>query len=215
MANVHATSRTAAARRRRSGARRPVGRPSRAASARRRAASGRVRDRRLRGFAIGGLIAAVAALLVMVPLRMAEQPSLCAADPASFPASGVSGWQGDQLENAATIVRTASSLGFARDGQILGVMTAMGESGLHNIDYGDWETIGFRNPDGSRTTSIGLFQQQKWWGSVETRMDPAGCRRPVLREAREVGRLAEHAALAGDPPGAGEHRPRLLRAVPG
>ena len=52
-------------------------------------------------------------------------------------------------------------------------MTAMGESSLRNIDYGDWETSGFTNPDGSRTTSIGLFQQQEWWGSVEQRMDPS------------------------------------------
>ncbi|MFC4139709.1 MULTISPECIES: hypothetical protein [unclassified Microbacterium] len=171
---MHATSRAAAARRRRSRTRRPVRRPSRASTARRRSARSALRARRWRGFAIGGLIVAVAALLVMVPLRMAEQPPLCAADPASFPAAGVAGWQGDQLENAATIVQTARALGFARDGQILGVMTAMGESSLRNIDYGDWETIGFTNPDGSRTTSIGLFQQQKWWGSVETRMDPAG-----------------------------------------
>lgn len=48
-----------------------------------------------------------------------------------------------------------------------------GESSLRNIDYGDWETRGFTNPDGTRTTSIGLFQQQEWWGSVEQRMDPA------------------------------------------
>lgn len=52
-------------------------------------------------------------------------------------------------------------------------MAAMGESSLHNIGYGDWETSGVRNPDGSRTSSIGLFQQQKWWGSDEERMDPA------------------------------------------
>ena len=77
------------------------------------------------------------------------------------------------MKNAATIMATASALGFARDGQILGGMTAMGESSLRNIDYGDWETSGFTNPDGSRTTSIGLFQQQEWWGSVEQRMDPA------------------------------------------
>ncbi|MDR2998251.1 MAG: hypothetical protein LBU78_09040 [Microbacterium sp.] len=149
MAGVHATSRAAAARRRSS-------------------------ERRLRGVAIGALAVAVATLRVVVPMRLTEQRPLCAADPASFPARGVAGWQGDQLENAAVIVQTARTLGFARDGQILGVMTAMGESSLHNIDYGDWETRGFTNPDGSRTTSIGLFQQQNWWGSAETRMDPAG-----------------------------------------
>jgi len=51
-------------------------------------------------------------------------------------------------------------------------MTAMGESSLRNIDYGDWETGGITNPDGSRTTSIGLFQQQDGWGSREQRLAP-------------------------------------------
>src|SRR5690606_25400488 len=73
----------------------------------------------------------------------------------------------------AVIVRTAKARGFGREGQIIGVMAAMGESSLRNIDYGDWETSGITNPDGTRTSSIGLFQQQDWWGSAEDRMDPA------------------------------------------
>ncbi|MFB8187797.1 hypothetical protein ACFC14_00635 [Microbacterium sp. NPDC055988] len=113
-------------------------------------------------------------LLALIPLGLARDPApICIDEPRTFPAAGIEGWSGEQLENAATIVRTAAGLGFDRDGQILGVMTAMGESSLHNIDYGDWETRGFTNPDGSRTTSIGLFQQQDWWGSAEQRMDPA------------------------------------------
>lgn len=56
--------------------------------------------------------------------------------------------------------------------QTIGVMTAMGESSLVNIDYGDWETNGVRNPDGTPTTSIGLFQQQDGWGTPAERMDP-------------------------------------------
>jgi hypothetical protein len=117
----------------------------------------------------------VALAAVLIPLGLAhEKPlAICITDPTTFPESGVAGWQGEQLENAATIMQTATALGFGRDGQILGVMTAMGESSLRNIDYGDWETSGFTNPDGSRTTSIGLFQQQDWWGSVEQRLDPA------------------------------------------
>lgn len=120
-------------------------------------------------------VALFAGIAVLVPLGLAhEKPlAICASDPRTYPSAGVEGWRGEQLENAATIMATASALGFARDGQILGVMTAMGESSLRNIDYGDWETSGFTNPDGSRTTSIGLFQQQEWWGSVEQRMDPA------------------------------------------
>ena len=120
-------------------------------------------------------VAVVTGLAVLIPLGLAhERPaSICASDPATFPSAGIEGWEGEQLENAAIIMQTAGALGFGRDGQILGVMTAMGESSLRNIDYGDWETTGFTNPDGSRTTSIGLFQQQEWWGTVEERMDPA------------------------------------------
>jgi len=48
------------------------------------------------------------------------------------------------------------------------VQTAIGESSLVNIGYGD----GAINPDGSVADSIGLFQQQSSWGTVEQRMDP-------------------------------------------
>lgn len=141
----------------------------------RRQAALRLRRRRIwrRILVSAGAVAVGVALLVLIPLGLARDPhGVCLDDPTTFPEAGIEGWSGEQLENAATIMRTASALGFARDGQILGVMTAMGESSLRNIDYGDWETSGFTNPDGTRTTSIGLFQQQEWWGSIEQRMDP-------------------------------------------
>ena len=119
-----------------------------------------------------GSVALIAALAVLLPMTTAQAP-VCASEPASFPAAGIEGWQGEQLENAATIVLTARERGFDREGQIIGVMAAMGESSLRAIDYGDWETAGVTNPDGSRTSSIGLFQQQDWWGTVDQRMDPA------------------------------------------
>ncbi|WP_144874121.1 hypothetical protein [Microbacterium sp. 1.5R] len=126
------------------------------------------------GLSVAGVIAVVLAA-VLIPLGLAhEKPvAICLGDPTTYPQAGIAGWQGEQLENAAVIMQTATALGFGRDGQVLGVMTAMGESSLRNIDYGDWETSGFTNPDGSRTTSIGLFQQQEWWGTAEQRMDPA------------------------------------------
>ncbi|MDQ0642442.1 hypothetical protein [Microbacterium murale] len=121
-----------------------------------------------------GALTLAAILIVLLPMATSRDPvAVCVDTPQALPADGVEGWQGEQLENAAIIMRTATEQGFARDGQILGIMAAMGESSLHNIDYGDWETSGFTNPDGTRTTSIGLFQQQEWWGSVEARMDPA------------------------------------------
>lgn len=122
---------------------------------------------------VTGVVVFAAPGLVSWAPELVREPQYCAADPAGLATADVDGWRGEQLQNAATIMTTASALGFGRDGQVLGVMTAMGESSLRNIDYGDWETRGFTNPDGSRTTSIGLFQQQDWWGSAQERMDPA------------------------------------------
>lgn len=82
--------------------------------------------------------------------------------------SSVAGYNAEQLTNAAFIMSAATSLNLGTDAQIIGVMTAMGESSLINIDYGDNAT----NPDGSIADSMGLYQQQKWKGTVEERMDP-------------------------------------------
>jgi hypothetical protein len=78
----------------------------------------------------------------------------------------------EQRANAAIIMQAGQDLGLSARDQTIGVMTAMGESSLRNLDYGDWETSGVRNPDGSPTTSLGLFQQQDEWGSRESRLDP-------------------------------------------
>lgn len=78
----------------------------------------------------------------------------------------------EQVANATTIVSAGRDLGLTVRDQTIAVMTAMGESSLRNLDYGDWETRGVTNPDGSRTTSIGLFQQQDNWGTRDERLDP-------------------------------------------
>jgi len=93
-------------------------------------------------------------------------------DPASVPDTTIAGYGHEQLVNAAHVIQAGKDLGLTARDQTIGVMTAMGESSLRNIDYGDWETGGVTNPDGSRTTSIGLFQQQEWWGTREERLDP-------------------------------------------
>lgn len=119
---------------------------------------------------------ALAAAVAFIVFGLIAKPRLeayCVDDPQMFPTTGIDGWRGEQLQNAAIIMRTARGLGLDRESQILAVMAAMGESSLRNIDYGDWETSGVANPDGSRTTSIGLFQQQEWWGTAQERMDPA------------------------------------------
>ncbi|WP_144797877.1 M23 family metallopeptidase [Microbacterium paludicola] len=93
-------------------------------------------------------------------------------DPDSIPDIEVGGYGHDQLVNAAHIIKAGADKGLGVRDQTIGVMTAMGESSLVNIGYGDWETGGVTNPDGSPTTSVGLFQQQAGWGSVSERMDP-------------------------------------------
>lgn len=161
-------------------------------SARRRRPARRHRGRARRsGWQVAATTVAVAVLasglLAVLALATAPRPEgYCLDQPEAYPAFGVSGWRGEQLENAAIIMRTARELGFARDGQIVGVMAAMGESSLRNLDHGDWETSRVTNPDGSRTTSIGLFQQQDWWGTAAERMDPATASSMFFTRLRRV-----------------------------
>ena len=82
----------------------------------------------------------------------------------SVPAGPVAGYCQDRLVNAAWIMEAAKAQGIGTHTQAIGVMTAMGESSLRNIDHGD--EVG---PD-----SRGLFQQRDngQWGTYEQRMDP-------------------------------------------
>lgn len=87
----------------------------------------------------------------------AAQRSACGQAPAD-------GLTAEQTGNAAIITVVAADRNLGAAGAVLGVMTAMTESSLINVDYGD--TAG---PD-----SRGLFQQRDPWGPVSVRMDPAG-----------------------------------------
>lgn len=92
-------------------------------------------------------------------------PTTAAAGPA------IAGYSGDQLANASLIINAGTTAGLDSQGDIIGVMTAMAESGLRNLDHGD-NLAGVTNPDGTPTDSLGLFQQQHWWGTATQRMDP-------------------------------------------
>lgn len=126
---------------------------------------------KIAAFTAGTAVAASGFLFVIAQVTGADERTYCVTQPASFPMQGVRGWRGEQLDNAAQIMRAGQALDIEHDGLVIGVMAAMGESSLRNIAYGDWETRGVTNPDGTRTSSIGLFQQQRWWGSVAERMD--------------------------------------------
>ena len=64
-----------------------------------------------------------------------------------------------QLGNAATIASVGRSVGASNRDIIIALMTAMQESMLRNIAYGDRD-------------SVGLFQQRSGWGSFKDRMNP-------------------------------------------
>ena len=74
---------------------------------------------------------------------------------------GGSEFTDEQLKNAATIVGVGRSMGATDRDLIIGLMTAMQESTLRNINFGDRD-------------SVGLFQQRtsQGWGSIEQIMDP-------------------------------------------
>lgn len=92
------------------------------------------------------------------------------------PEARVDGYGRDRLQNAVVIANVAGRLGLGQRGQYLGIVAAIGESTLDNLDHGD-EGQGVTNPDGSATCSVGLFQQQ-WclegepWGNREDAMNP-------------------------------------------
>ena len=118
------------------------------------------------------VLAVLATLLVVRQVTAEPRPSAeCAAaepavrvDPAAVPEGPVAGWSGEQLANAAAVVNAAEALGLDTCAQVVGVMTAMGESSLRVLDRGD-----AAGPD-----SRGLFQQRDngAWGSYADRMDP-------------------------------------------
>ncbi len=86
---------------------------------------------------------------------------------------GESGYTDEQLDNARTIDKTAADLGLSGKASEIAITAAFGESTLFNLNYGD-EGAGVKNPDGSATTSKGLFQQQTsmGWGTVEQVTNP-------------------------------------------
>ena len=72
------------------------------------------------------------------------------------------GYSGKQRVNAGHIVQAGLDRGLDEGELSVAVMTAIGESSLINIDYGDEA-----GPD-----SRGLFQQRSSWGTEEQRMHP-------------------------------------------
>lgn len=71
----------------------------------------------------------------------------------------------DQIKNAKTIIGMAKTVGFNKEGAVIGIMTSMAETNLRNLHHGD-----AAGPD-----SKGLFQQRTTmgWGTAEQVTNPA------------------------------------------
>jgi cell wall-associated NlpC family hydrolase len=75
--------------------------------------------------------------------------------------AGVAGYGAEQLAHAAVIVEVGKQLNVPEQGQVVAIATAMLESRLRNLDYGDRD-------------SLGLFQQRpsQGWGTPAQLMNP-------------------------------------------
>lgn len=140
--------------------------------------------------AAGASAAAPFAALMMVSMAGSNQGQLnaaavaqdeeaqvdCATDTTSLGGGAVATGSiaQQQVTNAKAIDSVVQKLGLSGRASLIALTTAVGESDLINIDYGDARN-GVRNPDGSLTTSFGLFQQQEsmGWGTKAQIMNPA------------------------------------------
>jgi hypothetical protein len=118
------------------------------------------------------IVVAIVAVIVLRPTgtqnQAAPTPPACPKVPdvvvgtISVPAGPIAGYCQPQLVNAAQVIRAGQYYGLSEQGEEIGVMTAIGESSLRNVNYGD-----IAGPD-----SRGLFQQRSNYGSLADRMDP-------------------------------------------
>jgi hypothetical protein len=81
----------------------------------------------------------------------------------------------EQIANAVTIAEVGVELEMSQRAVVVALATAMQESNLRNLDYGDRD-------------SLGLFQQRpsQGWGSPEQVQDPVHAARSFYRTLRKV-----------------------------
>lgn len=120
-------------------------------------------------------------LVLLVAPLMGGQQSYGCESAVSWSGGTVDGLDGEQMGHAATIVSVAQQTGLNADAAVIGVMTALTESSLRNVGYGD-----AAGPD-----SRGLFQQRTGWGLLSVRMDPAGASRLFFQALQAVPGWAE------------------------
>lgn len=107
-------------------------------------------------------------------------------------------WSAEQIGNARIICETCRVEGVRPDAQIIAVMTAIQESSLINVGYGDRPA----SMGGQMSSSRGLFQQLAPWGPLADRMDPVKATRMFLRGGAAGQRgLLDVPDWQGMPPG--------------
>lgn len=114
-------------------------------------------------FAVLAIIGAVI-LGLLAPLSGQQNQARAAActdalTSAAVDAASTGGLDRDQRQNAAAVIGTGQKLKIPTYGWVVSLATALQESRLRNLDYGDRD-------------SLGLFQQRANWGSVAERTDP-------------------------------------------
>jgi len=99
------------------------------------------------------------------PISLAPAGDLGASQPlvSALPAQ-VGVWKGDQVANAAQVIKAGQDRGLDAKTITIAVMTAMAESSLQNLNHGD----------AVRNDTIGLFQEGPERGPYAQRMDPYG-----------------------------------------
>lgn len=123
-----------------------------------------------RSMGMSGIMGAGMAAMLMATLKQAiltkgyEQMAADQAAGGEYRAAkagryGDIAFDAEQLRNAAIIASVGSSLGASKRDIMIALMTAMVESMLRNVNYGDRD-------------SLGLFQQRAPWAPAHIRMDP-------------------------------------------
>lgn len=113
-------------------------------------------------------VAAATPSTVAAPTVLGSGPASAATGTASAVVGAlptrVGSWQGEQVTNAAQIIRAAQARGMGTWETTLAVNVAMSESSLTNLNHGD----------AARNDTIGLFQEGPERGPYEQRMNAAG-----------------------------------------
>jgi cell wall-associated NlpC family hydrolase len=113
-------------------------------------------------FAIPVLIAASIGGIVAAITGSSTNSSISCAHADGSPAATVPGYGPEQMANAAIIVGVGTQMRVPQQGWVVAIAAAIQESQLHNLDYGDRD-------------SLGLFQQRPsmGWGTKAQIMNPA------------------------------------------